>query len=297
MVPGGGGRGGAAAAPATRPPRPYIVNPFLDYSIGNKPLVVGTNAPGIGAFSPNLQIPFNQGSAALAVPSEAQPGAGGTFGIAFLSDLEVYLFLTAAQGDTRSNILQAPKVTTFNGAQASIINTEQLPYVASLIPIVGPGAVAFFPQMASFPNGVQLFVTPVVSADRRYVRMTLSPQFTALISFTSISVPAAVGGTGLGGTGVPINATFNQPHFSITTTSTTVTVPDGGTVLLGGVKRLNEERLEYGVPILAKTPYINRLFRNIGIGRTTSSLMLMVTPRIIILEEEEEKLGIPTIAL
>ncbi len=94
-----------------------------------------------------------------------------------------------------------------------------------------------------------------------------------------------------------MNITINQPRFTITTTSTTVTVPDGGTVLLGGVKRLNEEREEYGVPILSKMPSINRLFRNIGIGRTTSSLMLMVTPRIIILEEEEEKLGIPTIAL
>jgi len=63
------------------------------------------------------------------------------------------------------------------------------------------------------------------------------------------------------------------------------------------VKRLNEERREFGVPVLAKTPWINRLFRNVGIGRVTSSLMLMVTPRIIILEEEEERLGIPTIAL
>ena len=79
--------------------------------------------------------------------------------------------------------------------------------------------------------------------------------------------------------------------------NTTVTVPDGGTVLLGGVKRLNEERHEFGVPVLSKTPLINRLFRNVGIGRITTSLMLMVTPRIIILEEEEERLGVPTTAL
>ena len=31
--------------------------------------------------------------------------------------------------------------------------------------------------------------------------------------------------------------------------------------------------------------------RNVGIGRTTDSLMMMVTPRIIIQEEEEERLG------
>ena len=50
---------------------------------------------------------------------------------------------------------------------------------------------------------------------------------------------------------------------------TTVSVPDGGTVLLGGIKRLNEGRNEIGVPLLSKVPYVNRLFRNVGIGRST----------------------------
>ena len=63
-------------------------------------------------------------------------------------------------------------------------------------------------------------------------------------------------------------------------------------MLLGGIKRLSEGRNEYGVPILDQIPYLNRLFKNVSIGRDTSSLMMMVTPRIIIQEEEEEKLGI-----
>ncbi len=79
--------------------------------------------------------------------------------------------------------------------------------------------------------------------------------------------------------------------------TTTVSVPDGGTVLLGGIKRLSEGRNEFGVPMLDKLPYINRLFKNVGIGRETQSLMMMVTPRIIIQEEEEEKLGVPAAAL
>jgi type II secretory pathway component GspD/PulD (secretin)/tetratricopeptide (TPR) repeat protein len=292
---GGGAGGGGSSGLQTSP---YVVNTIRGNSYGASPLVVGTQSGGIGNFTPDLTIPFTQqNSTTLATPSNAQPGAGATFGIAFLSDLEVYLFLTAAQGDTRTNILQAPKVTTFNGAAASIVNNETIWYVASLTPIIGPGSVGFLPQPQPFPNGVSLFVTPVVSADRRYVRMTLSPIFTALEGFTTISVPAAVGGSGLGGGSASINATIQLPQNTLTTVSTTVTVPDGGTVLLGGVKRLNEERREFGVPVLSKLPWLNRLFRNVGIGRVTSSLMLMVTPRIIILEEEEERLGIPTIAL
>ena len=85
-------------------------------------------------------------------PSQFQSGAGGTFGIAFLSDLEVYLFLTAAQGDTRSNVLQAPKVTTFNGAAATIFSNIVQYYVAALTPIVGPGAVAYSPTIGADPE-------------------------------------------------------------------------------------------------------------------------------------------------
>ena len=193
-------------------------------------------------------------------------------------------------------MVQAPKVTSFNGAPASVQNGTQRYFVYSLQPVLAAGAIAYQPQIQGFNDGVFLTVTPVVSADRRYVRMTLSPVFNTLIQFENFTVPAAVGSLGgLGGQGTSINATIQLPIFSNTTIQTTVTVPDGGTVLLGGVKRLREERTEYGVPILAKTPLIDRLFRNIGVGRTTDSLMLMVTPRIIILEEEEEKLGIPAV--
>jgi len=81
--------------------------------------------------------------------------------------------------------------------------------------------------------------------------------------------------------------------IEVVNVTTTVSVPDGGTVVLGGVKRLKESRNMAGVPILNKIPYLSRLFKNTGVGRETESLLLMVTPRIIIQEEEEEALGIP----
>ncbi len=203
--------------------------------------------------------------------------------------------MTAAQGDQRNNIVQAPKVTTFNGAGATVRNNVTRYYVQNQIPIVGFGAVAFQPVIGTIPDGVTLFVTPVVSADRRYVRMTLSPFFISFQGFQTFPTAAAVGGGGLGGGATSITTTIQLPIVGITTISTTVTVPDGGTVLLGGVKTMREQRIEYGVPVLSKIPMINRLFRNIGVGRDTTSLMMMVTPRIIILEEEEERLGIPTV--
>jgi general secretion pathway protein D len=68
-------------------------------------------------------------------------------------------------------------------------------------------------------------------------------------------------------------------------------VPDGGTILLGGIKRMREGRIERGVPFLSNIRYISRLFKNVSLGRETESLMMMVQPRIII-QEEEEKLQV-----
>ena len=299
---GGGGAGGRPAGPrptrrrAAGPPGRYIVNPFLDHSLGRRtPIVVGTKAGGVGNFTGDLGIPFIQGGATQIQPFNAIPTAGATLGISFLSDLEMYLFLTAAQGDARNNIVQAPKVTSFNGANATITNAQNQYYISQLTPIVGPGSVAFFPTPAPLQDGVTLSVTPVVSADRRYVRLSLAPFFQTINGLQSFPVPAAVGGGGLGGQGTSIMGQIQLPLTTVTNINTTVTVPDGGTVLLGGVKRMREQRLEYGVPVLAKTPFINRLFRNVGIGRRTDSLMLMVTPKIIILEEEEARLGVQTV--
>ncbi len=82
--------------------------------------------------------------------------------------------------------------------------------------------------------------------------------------------------------------TVQLPVLAVTTVNTTVSVPDGGTVLMGGIKRMSEGRTERGVPMLSNLPYVNRLFKNVAIGRETQSLMMMVTPRIIIQEEEEQ---------
>src|SRR5260370_37958947 len=63
------------------------------------------------------------------------------------------------------------------------------------------GQVAFQPSVGVIFNGPALSVTPVVSADRRYVRLGINASFNAVNGFTNFSVPAAVGG-GFGGGGV-----------------------------------------------------------------------------------------------
>ncbi len=223
------------------------------------------------------------------------------FGFAILSDIEVFMLLQAAQGDQRTNVLQAPKVTLFNGQLATVQDTAQRPFVTGIIPVVGDFAAAQQPVVVVLSEGTQLSVQAVVSSDRRFVRLTLVPFFSRIGPVETFTYDGeTTTDTGTIVTGPEGNeqgrdntvisqrgSTVQLPTFISTSVSTTVSVPDGGTVLLGGIKRMSEGRTERGVPMLSKLPYINRLFKNVGIGRETESLMMMVTPRIIIQEEEE----------
>jgi hypothetical protein len=71
--------------------------------------------------------------------------------------------------------------------------------------------------------------------------------------------------------------------------NTTATVPDGGTVVVGGYGSVVEARNEFGPPLASNVPYANRLFRNVGYGRQTGSVRLLLGVRIISLREEEER--------
>ncbi|HUG70043.1 MAG TPA: hypothetical protein VMM76_19995, partial [Pirellulaceae bacterium] len=265
-----------------------------------------------GNPTPDFDFSFTQDSFGITAPAFGGfSGANAAnFGFAILSDIEAFFLVQAATGSDRSNILQAPKVTLFNGQQASVSDVSQRPFVTSLIPVVGDFAAAHQPVIVVLSEGTSLGVQAVVSSDRRFVRLTLVPFFSQIgeveeftfdgstTTNTGSNVVDASGqptGTANNAVTTTQGTTVQLPTFSFTTVSTTVSVPDGGTILLGGIKRLSESRNEQGVPMLNKLPYINRLFKNVGIGRETTSLMLMVTPRIIIQEEEEEKLGIEII--
>jgi type II secretory pathway component GspD/PulD (secretin) len=255
-------------------------------------------------LTPDLGVPIKATSYAFSNPPfggfpGTLDGDGGLqLGLAFLSDIQVAMFMEAAQGDRRTNIMQAPKITVFNGSTASIsVNTSQF-FLTSINLATSPfGQLIASPVQQPFSLGVFLTVTPVVSADRRFVRLNMTPSMTNLVDATvplipiQFPVPSTFFGPGAGTTtGQPesiFTLFFQQPSFSTITLNTTVNVPDGGTVLLGGLKTLSEGRNEFGPPILSKIPYLSRLFKNVAYGREAQSLMIMVTPRIIINEEEE----------
>jgi type II secretory pathway component GspD/PulD (secretin) len=79
------------------------------------------------------------------------------------------------------------------------------------------------------------------------------------------------------------------PTITVTRVRTTVTVPDEGTVLLGGQRMVTELQIETGVPVLSKIPILNRFFTNRIESKTEQTLLILVKPTVLIQSEQEEK--------
>ncbi|MFM7112844.1 MAG: type II secretion system protein GspD, partial [Planctomycetota bacterium] len=273
-------------------PAGYINDPYFRNMVGG--------ITPAGSFTSDLDIPINQNSFNLSNPAFGNyfgaPGGGINMGLAFLSDIQVFLFLEAAQGDTRTNVMQAPKLTLFNGQTATLnVGDTQFFVTGVNLQTLANGNVAFEPEVQGYFNGIQLTIQAIISADRRTVRLSPNISMQNLapgpVNLFPVVVPIfPQPGFNQPNPADPITFTqlIQQPVIQSVTVQTTVAVPDGGTVLMGGLKRLSEARNEYGPPILSKIPYINRLFRNTGYGREATSLLMMITPRIIIQEEEEQ---------
>jgi type II secretory pathway component GspD/PulD (secretin) len=187
----------------------------------------------------------------------------------------------------------APRVTLFNGQRAYVLVVRQQSYVSNLTPVVGAGVVSFAPTIDVVESGVKLDVQATVSSDRKYVTLTLRPQLSELIglfnfTFQVGAAPNINNINNILGSGAPTGI-IQQPEIQLTEVKTTVSVPDGGTLLLGGQTLSGETTREAGVPVLSKVPFLKRLFTNRSEAKDETVVLILVKPTIIIQREAEQK--------
>ncbi|OQA03004.1 MAG: Bacterial type II and III secretion system protein [Planctomycetes bacterium ADurb.Bin401] len=92
-------------------------------------------------------------------------------------------------------------------------------------------------------------------------------------------------------TGEQFNVTL--PVSEVSDIRTRVSVPDGGTLLIGGQKLGAEINKEAGVPGFSKVPLIGRLFSNRSKVKDQDVLLILVKPSIIIKQEYEDEYFAP----
>jgi type II secretory pathway component GspD/PulD (secretin)/tetratricopeptide (TPR) repeat protein len=278
---------------------PNAAGDGIDYTFGP----VGAPIRQTDGFSP---IPFIQNSfnavgelanltpfGALAIANPAL-----VTGLTYLDDIQVDLLIEATQADQRTVVLTAPRLTFFNGQRSFVAITRQTAYVSGLTAVTGDSSGAFVPIVDTLNEGFVLDVEGVISADRRYVTMTVIASLAQNAGFRE-SDAASFGGSAGGGSifgdddfgaAGGFEGRIELPQITLSIVQTTVSVPDKGTILLGGQRVATEVEVESGVPVLSKIPFINRFFTNRLTNKNERTLLILIRPEIIISQEHEDLL-------
>ena len=173
----------------------------------------------------------------------------GVFGTAQLSAI-----ISAGEQKGQAKVIATPRVTALNNRPAEIKSGSQIP-----VTTIQPGGV----------GAAVIATTTYVDVP---LRLAITPQITGL-GTVILNVVAENAST------ATIVAGAN-PAINRQSMTTQVTVPDGGTTVVGGVLFDDERESQDRTPGLASIPILGNLFKRKGIQRNTNEILFFITPRI-----------------
>jgi general secretion pathway protein D len=324
----GGGTSGTGA-PVSAADWPFVP-PGSSNPVGQFPVTAG-NRSGQFALSANaidaLLFP-SMGASSLA------PGIFGLSGV--FTDPQFQVVIRALNQKKGVDLLSAPKITTKSGQRAVIEIVREFRYPTQFtepkvpdiqgrgssssttttvaLPVVGPSTPSNFETRNT---GVTLEVEPVVGPDGITIDLNLVPQVVEFEGFINYGSPIkTVNPALLGILGIPTSLlgtaeqaitltdnVINQPIFSTRKVTTSVSVWDGQTVVLGGLMREDVQKVEDRTPLLGDLPLFGRLFRTNVDQHIKRNLIIFVTARLVNpagqpvnqAEEEEEMVEPPVL--
>jgi type II secretory pathway component GspD/PulD (secretin) len=224
-----------------------------------------------------------------ATASANQGGARGdnsggfTLQHVFLDDTQFEVILRAVQKTERIEEISAPRLTVYDTQRANVSVMKQNSYVQDFDVEIAQAAAIGDPIIQTIRDGIILDVRPIVSADRRFITMELRPTVADLVR------PIPTFQTSLA-TGPPV--TIQVPELAIQRVRTTVTMPDGGTLLLGGIKDFRDMAAESGLPVLSNIPILSFFFSRKAKSVQRRNLLVLIKAEVVVPEEHAPSLGV-----
>lgn len=203
---------------------------------------------------------------------------------AVLNDVEVHTALEAAQGNVHCNVMQAPKLTTFDGQVATVSVCDQKFFVTGVEAVTVKGQVVCVPQNKTAGLGDAITLCGRLTPDLKGVNLRVHAARTRLLDpkvelvpVTTMITPVFEGGSQ--GRPVPFTQYVQAPKIKTDSAERAACVPDGGTLVVGGWTEPGS-RVQSGPPVLSQIPYVSRLFKNVGIG-PDREVVVLATVRVI----------------
>ena len=123
------------------------------------------------------------------------------------------------------------------------------------------------PTVNVLSEGIVLDVRPTILDNRKWLRLEIQPTVARIVSLRSFS-------TTLGGNTAPVE--FQLPELEVQSVNTSAFLPDGGSLLLGGLSRIRNVERRAEVPWIGRVPLLGFLFKSEGYNDERESLMILV---------------------
>jgi len=196
----------------------------------------------------------------------------GLGGISFTITGEDFSFLLRAlQTEGRLEVISRPSIMVQDKQEANITVGERVPVVTDVV--VSTGGVVT-PSVNYEEVGIILDVTPIINPDG-YVSLEIAPEISAI-----------------GASSVTISSGVSLPTFTERSASTTVTVKDSETIIIGGLITSRERESENKVPVFGDIPILGLLGRSTIRESTKTELLMILTPHVIRTIEDGHKIAV-----
>jgi type IV pilus assembly protein PilQ len=200
-----------------------------------------------------------------------------------LSFTQVQATLRMLQQDQSSEVIQAPKIITLDGNEATIFVGETVRYAEAKSEQGQAGGLQLTVQEAAgspVEIGFQLLVRPNVVPGTRKIQMEVVPKETNLSGTgTSNLAPAGFDVFTVGSAGA--EGTIALPRTRSSTMITQMMLESGQTAVIGGLTTDSESETTTRVPYISRIPLLGELFKFRNEGRERRSLIIFITPTLV----------------
>jgi type II secretory pathway component GspD/PulD (secretin) len=205
----------------------------------------------------------------------AEAVSTGGSGSGFYADEHIQVLLNAMHQKGYGRILARPKLLVNDNEEGTIKSQETQTIVSPKTEVI-PGTAATAPtaatsvELAAYDAGITLMITPHISTgDQLRLTMNLTRvDFRRRDDYVITGLQGDIKGP-------------TPPDLLTSDVTTTVTVPDNNTIILGGLERLTQSKGGTKVPLLGDIPLIGGLFRSTANSDVQSRLYVFVKAHIL----------------
>ena len=189
--------------------------------------------------------------------------------------------LRAVEKSQEFQLINDQMLSVHNTQRAYVSVVNQQAYIQDFDVEVAQFQAVADPQINILTEGVVLDVRPTIHHDRKYLTLEIQPTVAKVVNLRNFS-------STLGGNTSPVE--FQLPELEVQSVFTTAVIPDGASILLGGLSNIRNIERRAEVPWLGKIPIVGWLFRNEGYNEENKSLMILIRAHITDVNDELKRL-------